>query len=88
MEKKEEKKKLSYDELENVANQLSEQSRSLYKKLQEANLTNIFKRLDYLFKVIEFKESFDPDFINMCIDEIEGVLTIPEKGDTSDSKED
>lgn len=33
-----EKKKLSYEELENVARQLSQQAQSMQKKLQEANL--------------------------------------------------
>ena len=45
--------KMSYEQLENVAHQLSEQSRQLYAKLQEANMANMFKRLDYLFKVVE-----------------------------------
>lgn len=45
--------KMSYEQLENIAHQLSEQAKQLYAKLQEANMTNIFKRLDYLFKVIE-----------------------------------
>ena len=41
-----EKKKLSYEELENVARQLSQQAQSMQKKLQEANLMNFFKRMD------------------------------------------
>jgi hypothetical protein len=52
----EEKKKLPYEELENVCHQLSDQAQTLYRKLQEANLSNMFKRLDYLFAVIEHKD--------------------------------
>jgi hypothetical protein len=37
--------KLSYEELENVAN-------NLYARLQQAEMSNMFKRLDYLFKVV------------------------------------
>ena len=47
-----EKKKLSYEELENVARQLSQQAQSMQKKLQEANLMNFFKRMDYSFAII------------------------------------
>lgn len=74
MEKKEvkmeTKKKLTYEELENVCHQLSEQSRNLYQKLQELDLSNLFKRLDYLFKVVENKEAFPDEFFKKCVDEI------------------
>ena len=63
MEEKKETKKLSYEELENVCHQLSEQSQTLYRKLQEANMTNMFKRLDYLFAVVENKVAFPEDFV-------------------------
>lgn len=71
-------KKLSYEELENVANQLSKQSEQLYMKLQESNMYNTFKRLDYLFKVVENEMSFDNEFVEKCTKEIVDLLTIPE----------
>ena len=86
-EKKNEKKKLSYEELENVCHQLSEQSQTLYRKLQEANLNNMFKRLDYLFAVIENKSSFPEDFVKKCIDEIVTDMTLPEEPAEEKTKE-
>ena len=66
MEEKEVKapnsEKLSYEQLENVAHQLSEQNRQLYAKLQEMQVSNMFKRLDYLFKVVENTGVFSIDF--------------------------
>lgn len=80
--------KMSYEQLENIAHQLSEQSRQLYAKLQEANMTNIFKRLDYLFKVVENSTSFNKDFVDRCITEIEELITVPEQEENKeDSKE-
>ena len=79
MEEKKETKKLSYEELENVCHQLSEQSQTLYRKLQEANMTNMFKRLDYLFAVVENKVAFPEDFAKKCVDEIITSMTIPEE---------
>lgn len=73
------KEKLSYEELENIAHQLSEQSRVLMQKLQDANMNNAFKRLDYLFKVVELSDSFSKDFITSCIYEIENLMTVPEE---------
>lgn len=81
-----EQKKMSYEELENVAHQLSEQSRELYNKLQELNYANLFKRLDYLFKVVEFNVMFDSDFVIKCTDEIKGILTVPQE-ETKKEKE-
>lgn len=62
-------KKLSYEELENVAN-------NLYVRLQNADMTNIFKRLDYLFKVVENKSAFSKEFVENITKEIETIMTI------------
>lgn len=64
-----EEKKLSYEELENLAN-------TLYLRLQEADMSNMLKRLDYLFKVVENKPVFNARFVKACVDEIEDLLTI------------
>lgn len=45
-----EEKKMTVEQIKAAAN---EQISILYQKLQEANLTNTFKRLDYLFKIAE-----------------------------------
>ena len=71
--------KMSYEQLENVAHQLSEQSRQLYIKLQQANMNNMFKRLDYLFKVIANADQFSKVFIAKCVKEVEEIMTIPEQ---------
>ena len=71
--------KMSYEQLENVAHQLSEQNRQLFAKLQELNMANMFKRLDYLFKVIENGHMFKQDFLEKCIAEIESLITIPKQ---------
>ena len=76
--KETEKQKYSYDELNNIAHQLNEQNIQLYKRLQEANLDNMFKRLDYLFKVLDKPEFFDNEFIDNCSKEIVELMTIPE----------
>lgn len=62
-------KKLSYEELENVAN-------NLYVRLQQADMANMFKRLDYLFKVVENVDNFPQEFTKQCIEEIVNIMTI------------
>lgn len=71
-------KKLSYDELEKAANELLMQNQQLYTELQKANMANVFKRLDYLFKVVEFNNVFDTEFVNNCTAEIKDMMTIKE----------
>ena len=71
--------KMSYDQLESVAHQLSEQNRQMFAKLQELNMANMFKRLDYLFKVVENSRMFKQDFLEKCVDEIESIMTVPEQ---------
>ena len=62
-------KKLSYEELENVAN-------NLYVRLQQADMANMFKRLDYLFKVVENVDNFPQEFTKRCVEEIVNIMTI------------
>ena len=79
MKPQERPEKMSYEQLENVAHQLSEQNRQLFAKMQELNMANMFKRLDYLFKVVENGHMFDQDFLEKCIAEIESLMTVPEQ---------
>lgn len=72
-----ENKKLSYEELNEVCMRLEQQNQYLVRELQKANLTNMFKRLDYLFKVVEYSHSFgDAEFVGNCIEEIKEAMTI------------
>ena len=80
--------KMSYEQLENIAHQLSEQAKQLYMKLQAANISNMFKRLDYLFKVVENGHMFKQDFLEKCIAEIEELMTVPEETDKEEETPD
>lgn len=81
-------KKLTYEQLENIAHQLSSQNQQLYNKLQEANIGNMLSRLNFLFKVIENRQAFGVDFVDKCKQEIEDLMTLPEeKEEESEDKE-
>ena len=71
--------KMSYEKLEELARQLSEQNRMMSQKFHEMNLTNMFKRLDFLFRVIETPDMFDVDFVENCRQEIQDLIAIPEE---------
>lgn len=79
--------KMSYEQLEQIAHQLSEQARQLYSQLQKSNMTNMFKRLDYLFKVVENGHMFKQDFLEKCITEIEEIMTVPEETEEGNKEE-
>ena len=79
--------KMSYEQLEGIAHQLSEQNRQLFAKLQELNMTNVFKRLDYLFKVIENGHMFEQDFLKKCIAEVESLMTVPEQEEKPETED-
>lgn len=74
------KEKLSYEQLEEVARQMESQLRQVYAKLQDSNMNNLFKRLDFLFKVLETEHMFPLAFVQTCADEIKSILTIQEEG--------
>lgn len=85
--------KFTYEQLEQIAGNLSTQVQQLSAKLQEANMFNMFKRLDYCFKVLEISPSLSAnvlssDFVERCAKEIEELMTIPSvEGNTEESKE-
>ena len=79
MEENTKTQKMSYEELEQVASQLSQQAQQLYARLQQAEMSNMFKRLDLLFKVVESAHAFSEEFVAKCVKEIEEIMTIPEE---------
>lgn len=91
MEEKEVKEgqsqKMTYEQLESVAHQLSEQNRELRMKLQQMDMMNIFKRLDYLFKIVENQEKFNKEFVDKSKEEIVALMTIPEEENKEEETE-
>ena len=90
-----EERKLSYEELENTAHQLSEQSRQLYMQnqklsqaLQEANLANFYERLKWLWTVITSTTPYISEgFKQKCGTEFEVLMTQPEQEPEEEVKE-
>ena len=75
------KRKLSYEELESNFYQMAEKLNTVYKERQilinQLNSTNnTVTRLNFLFKVIEFANKFNQEFVENCVNEIEEILTI------------
>lgn len=85
------KTELSYEELKNVAQQLSNQAQQLQQQNQklvqiinENNLNSLYKRLDYLFEIINGDNKFLPeDFKKKCAEEIEKLMAAPEQEEES-----
>ena len=74
-----EQKKLSYEELVNAANQLQQQNKFLIEQLQKNEYADLHKRIEYLFKVIEYKDIFqyvDSGFTNEVTSELISILKI------------
>lgn len=75
-ENKMEQEKLTYEQLEQAANQLLAQNNELRKILMETS--NAMRRLEYLFKVLDHVHLFDDEFADKCIAEIKQLMTLPE----------
>lgn len=86
--------KMSYEQLENVAHQMSEQARNLYaqnqklaKALEEANNANFFRRLEYLWTVINSETVYiTEDFKIKCGEEFMTLMTPEEPKEEEDNK--
>lgn len=67
-------KKLSYEELEQVAVQLSNEVNQLRSSF---NVEMALRRLSYLFEVVKNREAFPTEFVNDCVSEIIENMTVP-----------
>ena len=78
---------LSYDQLKEVAAQLQHENQQLRSTLVRIDYSNTFKRLDYLFKVLDNYVHFDDNFVASCIKEIQDIMIIKEESteNTEDS---
>lgn len=81
----EKQQKLTYEQLNDACNQLWQQNQQLIKKCRELEQFSMFRRLDYLFKVLEHSSVFDSNFLVSCAEEIKEAMTIPEN--TEEPKE-
>jgi hypothetical protein len=81
-------KKLSYDELNNTCMQLYQQNQHLLKQMGQMNMTNMFKRLDYLFLVLKYESVIkDAEFVNACVEEIKVAISgEPENEETKEEQ--
>jgi len=76
-----EEKKYTESELNAACGQLYQK---LMKEIQMRDMTNMFRRMDYLFKVVENRACFNSDFVGDCVEEIETALT-PVEPDSDDN---
>lgn len=75
-EPKQLKEKLSYEKLEQVAIQATQQAQKFYAELQQANYGNVLNRMQMLFEVIAHADKFDNEFVCQCAEEIKKFLTL------------
>ena len=85
---------LTKEQLKDMADKLFNENRWLRQQNQQMNQALMsFERLDYLLRVISIANdcknySFDTDFVQKCIDEVQKAMTPPENNQTTeDNKE-
>lgn len=79
-----EEKKLSYEELKTITGQLQQQNAFMREQLMKARNEEMYKRIDYLFKVLENDKMFDVEFVANVALEITQILTIQEESETKE----
>lgn len=63
-----------YDQAVDFNRQLSAQAKSLYEKLQRADASNFFTRLNFLFKIVEQAPLFPKSVVADTIEEITDAM--------------
>lgn len=71
---------LSKEQLIELVGKLEMSNRQMYSSLKNQDISNTFKRLDFLYKTVELsKEIKDAEFINYCINEIKELMIIKQE---------
>ena len=92
-------KKLSYEELNQAASEMSMQLQRLsqqmglerqkhQRELESCNMFNMFKRLEFLFKVVENASMFPADFVEGVTKEVVDLLSISKEQENKEEKPD
>lgn len=84
--------KLSYEQLEGVAKQMSAQldffakeNQQLKNVVQQLRLENMYAQLNFKFKVLEFANFFKPSFVEDIVKDIEEIMT-PDESENSEEE--
>lgn len=73
----EKQEKLTYEQLEEVANELSGRCNQFYKKLMEAQQVIAgFNDVSLLLEIIEKGENFSSEFVDRCTRKVEETITM------------
>lgn len=80
--------KKTYEQLEAENMQIKQQAEAMYRQIQQMNMQNVFKRLDYLFEVVKERTAFPKNFVDRSTNEIVSLLTIPEEQKQEETKND
>lgn len=68
--------KLTYEQLEQAANGLSQQCQQMYQKLKEAEqIIGNFNDIGMLLSILKQSEFFDDYFVKRCADKIQSTVT-------------
>ena len=92
--KKSESQKLTYEQLNQAAQQISQQAEALYKENQQLkqalsriNIQNGYTELGFKFKVVENSTMFPKEFVEKTVAEIVDTMTaVNEEQETSEDK--
>lgn len=86
--KQQKSKKLSYEELENAAKQISAQLDSMAREnaqlrelIKKEQFGNMLAELEFRFKVLNYSNLFSEEFVRNCVAIIEDVLTPPKENE-------
>lgn len=87
-------RKLSYEELENAANQIMAQFDAMRKEnvalktqMQQLKLNDIYTELNFRFRVIENAKSFNPEFVEYCVNSIQEIMTPRQETEETNKEE-
>ena len=89
-----EPKQPTYDDMKNGLNRMYQENQYLrnemskaYKIIEQLQVDNGFKRLECLFKSLEYAHYFDDEYINNVINEIKDMIVLKDNVEGSDDAE-
>lgn len=69
--------RLIIDQQNNIIGQMNKKLQSAYQQINSMMMDNTFKRLDFLFKVLQNFTFFEDSFVKQCTADIVTIMTPP-----------
>jgi hypothetical protein len=79
--------KLTYEQMQKLVRSLHEENEMLKQRINQTATESFYKRIEYLFKIIEYKEELKEELFSLAVSELKEILFSVEQNNEDSTKD-